>query len=283
MKRYLLPVLVLFLYASPSSGGFRETFQKEFLSLPWSGEARIEESVCVECHSMEIMKPDFRKVVDEWKKSLHYYSNVSCHNCHGGDPKDPALSMSHTRGFVGKPPKKEVPGLCGECHVGIMRNYLESGHGKALLSGRGPDCVTCHGSHNIQKADIDIINDKRCSRCHSYERAKIMKQALFLTEKKMAGINEDIRKLKTRGVFTGDEEKSIFSLQSEFRTLFHTIDVSLVKERTEGFANKLGLVEKKIKETFEELGFRRNFSVFLMLLFGALSLVLFLLSKSGRD
>lgn len=283
MKKYIWPVLILFLYASPSSGGFRETFQKEFLSQPWAGEERIEESVCVECHSMEIMKPDFRKVVDEWKKSLHYYSSISCHSCHGGDPKDPALSMSHIRGFVGKPLKKEVPALCGKCHVGIMKNYLESGHGKALLSGKGPDCVTCHGAHNIQKANIDIINDKLCSRCHSYERAMIMKQALFLTEKKMADIGEDIRKLRTSGVFTGDEEKTIFSIQSEFRTLFHTIDVSLVKERTEGFANKLGLVEKKIKETFEELGFRRSFSVFLMLLFGALSLVLILLSRSGRD
>lgn len=283
MKKYVWTVLILFLYASPSSGGFRETFQKEFLSQPWAGEERIEESVCVECHSMEIMKPDFRKVVDEWKKSLHYYSSISCHSCHGGDPKDPALSMSHIRGFVGKPLKKEVPALCGKCHVGIMKNYLESGHGKALLSGKGPDCVTCHGAHNIQKANIDIINDKLCSRCHSYERAMIMKQALFLTEKKMADIGEDIRKLRTSGVFTGDEEKTIFSIQSEFRTLFHTIDVSLVKERTEGFANKLGLVEKKIKETFEELGFRRSFSVFLMLLFGALSLVLILLSRSGRD
>ncbi|MEK6672582.1 MAG: multiheme c-type cytochrome [Nitrospirota bacterium] len=283
MKKYVWPVLILFLYASPSSGGYRETFQKEFLSQPWAGEERIEESVCVECHSMEIMRPDFRKVVDEWKKSLHYYSSVSCHSCHGGDPKDPALSMSHIRGFVGKPLKKEVPALCGKCHVGIMKNYLESGHGKALLSGKGPDCVTCHGSHNIQKANIDIINDKLCSRCHSYERAMIMKQALFITEKKMADIGEDIRKLRTSGVFTGDEEKSIFSIQSEFRTLFHTIDVAIVKERTDGFANKLGLVEKKIKETFEELGFRRNFSVFLMILFGALSLVLILLSRSGRD
>lgn len=283
MKRYIWLLLFLFFHASPSSGGFRETFQKEFLSQPWAGEARIEESVCVECHSMEIMKPDFRKVVDEWKKSLHYSSNVSCHNCHGGDAKDPALSMSHTRGFVGKPIKKEVPGLCGKCHVGIMRNYLESGHGKALLSGRGPDCVTCHGSHNIQKADIEIINDKRCSKCHSYDRAMVMKQALSLTEKKMARINEDIRKLRTGGVFTGDEEKGLFSIQSEFRTLFHTIDVSLVKERTEEFTYKLGLVEKKIKETFEELGFRRRFSIFMMLLFGAISLVWFLLSRSDRD
>ena len=67
----------------------------------------------------------------------------------------------------------------------------------------------------------------------------------------------------TSGVFTGDE-KPAFSPSS---TLFHNRRCNSGR-----FANKLGLVEK-IKETFEELGFRRNFSVFLMILFGALSLV----------
>ena len=55
-------------------------------------------------------------------KSLHYYSSVSCHS-YGGDPKD------HDVPYKGLwKAAKEVPALCGKCHV--MKNYLESGHGK---------------------------------------------------------------------------------------------------------------------------------------------------------
>ena len=56
----------LFLYASPSSGGYRRPSRRS--SVPALGRRRGLRRAYVECHSMEIMRPDFRKVVDEWKK-----------------------------------------------------------------------------------------------------------------------------------------------------------------------------------------------------------------------
>jgi formate-dependent nitrite reductase cytochrome c552 subunit len=226
------------------------------------------------------MKPEFRNIADEWKASWHAQNKISCHDCHGGDSKDAAMSMSKQRGFVGSPIKDDIPDFCGKCHIGILKNYLESGHGKALKwMGTGPTCVTCHGSHDIQKANIDIINEQRCTKCHSYQRAKTMKQALFIVEKKIGEIDEELMRLKNEGVYTEDEAKILFSTQAEFRSLFHTVDVNLVKERTDDFTKKLSLIEKEIQDTFDDLHNRKNFSTFMMLLFAGMGITLFIISK----
>jgi nitrate/TMAO reductase-like tetraheme cytochrome c subunit len=281
--RYLFSALIIVAFVLPASAGYKEIFEKEFLSQPWSGE-RLAESACIGCHSSETMDADLQKIPQEWKTSWHFQNNVSCHDCHGGDPEDASMSMSHQRGFAGSPKYAEVPDFCGKCHIGILNNYLQSGHGKALLSsGTGPNCVTCHGSHNIQKANIDIIYGRRCTQCHSYERAKVIKQALFLTESKMQAIEDDFRKLKADGVVLSEEGKTLFRTQAEFRALFHTVDVSLVNESTDKFAKILTQLEKEIKSTFDELRFRRNFSAFLSLLFIGIGVVISVLSKTYKD
>jgi nitrate/TMAO reductase-like tetraheme cytochrome c subunit len=282
--RYLLVILsMIFCLPAVTFGGYKEDFEKEFMSKPWAGE-QAEEDVCIECHSSEKMKPEFRTITEEWRASLHAQNRISCSDCHGGDTKDVALAMSRQRGFLGTPKYTEVPEFCGKCHIGILKNYLDSGHGKALkASAKGPNCVSCHGSHNIQRASIDIINEQRCSKCHSYDRAKVMKQALFVTEKKMGELENGLGRLRNEGVFDEEDEKSFFNSQAEFRALFHTVDVSLVKDRTDEFTKKLNLIEKEIEGTFRELHFRKNLSAFFMLLFGAMGLVIFLLSKTPKD
>ncbi len=282
--RYLLSVLLILFLSSPASAvGFRELFEREFLSKPWTIE-RAEESTCIECHTSDIMNPKLQKIPQEWKKSWHYQNNISCDDCHGGDAEDETMAMSHKRGFVGKPRYADVPDFCGKCHIGILKNYKISGHGRALrFTGTGPNCVTCHGSHNIQRASLDIIYERRCTQCHSYERAKVMKQALFGTENKMRKLEKDISFLKSQGVYMDEEEKALFRTQAEFRTLFHTIDVSLVKENTDEFARSLGEIEERVEDIFDELRFRRNFSLFLMLLFVGMAVVISLISKRYEE
>ena len=283
MRYFLLSVLIIFILASSATAGFREAFEKEFLYKSWGTEEQ-EINACLGCHSSDIMKPEFQGIPGEWKRSWHYQNNVLCHDCHGGDYKDATMSMSHQRGFVGTPKYADIPGFCGKCHVGILRNYLESGHGKALqATGKGPNCVTCHDSHNIQKASIDIINEGRCTRCHTYERAKIMKQAMFATENKIRDIDNLLENLTLEGMYTGNEKRELFSTQAGFRALFHTIDADLVKKRTDEFMQKLNAIEAKIKASFDELRFRKNFSAFLMLIFIGLGVVVSLLSKTYED
>jgi nitrate/TMAO reductase-like tetraheme cytochrome c subunit len=245
------------------------------------------EPVCMQCHDSDMMKPELRKIPGEWRQSWHHQNGVTCNDCHGGDPGDAAMAMSPLRGFVGKPAYEGVPAFCGKCHVGILKNYLESGHGKALkASGSGPNCVTCHGSHGIQKANIEIINEERCTQCHSYDRAKIMKQALFATEKRIRDIEHSLKKLSSQGISTDEEERALFRIEAEFRTLFHTADASLVRQKTDGFLQQLDGLQKKVDSLFGELQSRKNFSGFLLLLFAGMGVGFFLLAKdlfSGSD
>ncbi len=284
MMNFLTAVLTLALVLpSIAFAGYREEFEKGFLTKTWSGE-QIEQNLCISCHASETMKPEYQPIVEAWQASWHAQNNISCQSCHGGDPKDPALSMSRQRGFLGVPTALAVPEFCGKCHIGILNNYLDSGHGKALKGSRkAPNCVTCHGSHNIQKASIGIINEQLCTKCHSYERAKVMKQALFLTEKRIGELDDRILELKRQGFFADADQKALFSTQAEFRTLFHTVDVNLVKEKTGEVSANLDRIDAHVKAAVRELGFRRNFSAFLLLMFGGMGIGIFLLSWKKDD
>ncbi len=283
MRSLVLFLLLIAGLPGMSTAGYREDFAREFMSKTWAGE-RIEENACIDCHASNRMKPAFREIVDEWNKSWHAQNNIGCHDCHGGDPKDPSLAMSHQqRGFIGVPPSGMIPDLCGRCHVGIVKNFNESGHGKALRTSRkGPHCVDCHGSHNIQKANIEIISEQRCSRCHPYARARDMKQALFLVEKKLTQIEDGITALRRAGIYPEEQEQAFFSTQAQFRTLFHTVDVPLVKEQTGGFTRQLDIIEEGMRLIFEDLRSRRNFSAFLAVLFSGMGIVILLLSGAPK-
>ena len=283
LMRYLLTVILVLSSVSVSAGDWSEFLQKEFPKTPWDQRPRVEQNVCIDCHASDLMKEDYRGIPAEWRKSWHYKNGVSCQDCHGGDPKDAARSMKPESGFVGKPKPKEIPEFCGKCHLGIKENYLESGHGKALkATGRGPNCVTCHHSHDIQKADINIINEKLCAICHTYDRAKEMKAALLLTEQEINKIDRDLKTLKSGLISTQDEEKVLFQTQAEYRTLFHTVDVKMVQDRTGEFAKKLAAINAQVQKGFRELKFRQDFSIFILLIFIGLGICIFLLSRKSR-
>jgi hypothetical protein len=127
---------------------------------------------------------------------------------------------------------------------------------------------------------MDIINEQLCGQCHTYERAKEMKQALFMVESKLNSIEKNLQRLQLMGVSTENQEKAFFRNHAEFRALFHSIDVDAVRTKSSEYAQRLEVIENEINESFKQLGFRRNFSAYLFLIFIGLSIVAFLLSKS---
>jgi tetrahydromethanopterin S-methyltransferase subunit G len=109
-----------------------------------------------------------------------------------------------------------------------------------------------------------------------------MKQALFVTENKMNEIDKRLKDLKGQGVFTEEEEKTFFSTQAQFRTLFHSEDVSLVRKRTDEFVNRLDQIQAKVQKTFDELRFRRDFSAFFMMIFAGMAVGFWLISRGPK-
>jgi nitrate/TMAO reductase-like tetraheme cytochrome c subunit len=242
----------------------------------------VERPVCLTCHDAQWMKPAYRQIVTEWRHSIHYRNGVSCNNCHGGDPDNAALAMSPQKGFVGVPTKLGVTNFCGKCHIDIMESFRASGHCLALqTTGKGPNCVTCHGAHNIHQANIDIINPKLCGRCHSYDRARIIKAALWQTEVKMKDLHESLRILKSGLIPATEEEKILFRTEESYRSLFHTVDVNMVKDKTAAFDLKLDALQVQVQKGFQELHFRRNFALLLMFIFLGLAITIFFLSRKS--
>jgi len=282
VRIFFIPIVLLFFVATVNAD-YKNLFEKEFLTTNWALE-RPRRSECVDCHMSESMTKEYRSITDEWRKSWHARHNVSCHDCHGGDPDDVKFAMSPERGYIGVPPPAKIPQLCGKCHIRIFEYYMDSGHGKAFVSSiKGPSCVTCHGSHDIQKASIEIIDESKCSRCHSFERAKLMKKALFKTDSDIAGIEKEINMLKSSGAITEDEENQLFRTQAEFRTLFHTIDVDLVKVKTDSFDVKLRSLRTRIEKIKDELALRKVFSIYLMILFVFMGAILLLIMRTRQD
>jgi len=139
--------------------------------------------------------------------------------------------MSPARGFLGVPKEAAIPAFCGRCHVGVMKDYLASAHGRMLGKG-GPTCVTCHGNHLVVKASLGLINEKSCSRCHSFDRARLIRDAMLETETMIVAIDDRIGNFKKNGTDTEKLEKELFAVRNRFHTLFHNVNVELVRRES---------------------------------------------------
>jgi len=147
----------------------------------------LPENTCVECHA-DLDEARLKDPVKNWNLSVHKKAGVACNDCHGGDPSSYDEAMEEKSGFLGKPKKEEIPGLCARCHSDAKKMriynlrtdqyalYRQSMHGRRLFKHKDPKaatCVDCHGNHAVfSKKDPrspvyrpNII--KTCSTCHS--------------------------------------------------------------------------------------------------------------------
>ncbi|MGD0585466.1 MAG: cytochrome c3 family protein [Oryzomonas sp.] len=212
------------------------------LPLP-AAAAESQEIVCIQCHGT--MPGRIGEPVKLWKGSIHAENGIACNACHGGDPKDAANAMSPARGFLGAPKEPAIPAFCGRCHVGVMKDYLASAHGKALGKG-GPTCVTCHSNHLVVKASLELINEKSCSRCHSFERARLIRAAMQETEGMIVAIDTRIAVYKGDGTDTESLEKGLFAVRNRFHTLFHNVDAGMVKKESAGIQADLKKIQNQL-------------------------------------
>ena len=201
------------------------------------------EPVCIQCHST--LPEKYSQPVVLWRSSIHAENGIFCNGCHGGDPKDSANAMSPSRGFLGAPKEASIPGFCGRCHVGVLKDYLASAHGRMLGKG-GATCVTCHGNHSVTKASLELINEKSCSRCHSFERAGIIRAAMEETDITIIAIDKRINTYKKTGTDTEKLEKALFAERNRFHTLFHNVNVELVKKESSAIQDDLKKTQAKL-------------------------------------
>jgi predicted CXXCH cytochrome family protein len=131
---------------------------------------------CLGCHSAKVRNARGGAFVELYEKSAHYRAleksgltlSANCSNCHG------AHDIKSVKDTVARVSRKNIIKTCGQCHVGIQRDYLEGVHGKDYVKGIKdvPVCTDCHSEHDIRSPkDLEstVYTTKVaqvCSRCH---------------------------------------------------------------------------------------------------------------------
>jgi hypothetical protein len=239
-----------------------------------------DETVCLQCHAAQ--SGHLSAPVADWKTSVHAANGISCHDCHGGDPTDMAMAMSPERGFLGAPEYTEVPDFCGRCHVGVAKEYKAGAHGKAIEEG-GAQCVICHGNHAIQKASLDLINEESCTRCHSYDRAALIRMSLVETDTMIKKVEKDLNRLYRLGFAVDDMQGTLFNQRNIFHRTFHGVDVELVRKKTGGVQAELGKINDQVVEIDRTLGQRKLWGSVVIGLFVLAGVIFFLVRKAYEE
>ena len=130
---------------------------------------------CIECHKDLPAGTNAGHKFSDYKGSVHDRNGVHCEACHGGDPVLADKTAAHKGVYRSGDPMSPVyfrnlPQTCGKCHGEELVNFSRSRHYSELkTSGRGPSCVTCHGSMGTFILTSDQITEF-CTVCHNNKK-----------------------------------------------------------------------------------------------------------------
>lgn len=162
---------------------------------------RAAENSCVDCHrtagGVAYMEHNFA----DWTRSAHAIAGIACQSCHGGDPHQDESPAAHAGVLPSTDPDSpvfftRVPATCGVCHEPELKAFRKSAHDRKLQrSGRGPNCVTCHGSMANQVMGQREL-DMNCTPCHpppgrAYAALSALNEARLSLERLREALQED--------------------------------------------------------------------------------------------
>lgn len=127
----------------------------------------------IECHEATLDKFAISNY-DQWTRSKHARVNVTCFNCHSGDPSSDKKETAHLGVLRSSEISstvfyRNVPETCGKCHQNELIQFRESIHYQRLKADKqAPTCDTCHNPHEFKVLNINQFKDL-CSSCHNNE------------------------------------------------------------------------------------------------------------------
>ena len=127
-----------------------------------------------------------------------------------------------------------------------------------------------------------MINEEDCSRCHSYERAALIRLALVETDSMIKEVEQDLDRLYRLGFAVDDMEGTLFNQRNIFHRTFHGVDVERVRSETGGVQAELGKINEQVAEIDRTLGQRKLWGSVVIGLF-ILAGVIFLLVRKAYE
>lgn len=221
------------------------------------------QSSCVACHR-DLPQTFVGHTFEDWEGSLHAEQGISCHDCHGGDPTQQEAQRAHQNVRPSRDPESRlyftrIPATCGECHTQELQNFKQSVHFTQLQgTGRGPNCITCHGSMAIsipQPAELSST----CAACHNERlgirpdeplKARFLLKLMQQTQEQLKLLRVLIELKKMQGVDTTAAETLLEQAQTQMSPIqeeWHTFQL----EQLEG---RLDRVRASIRKALDELG-----------------------------
>lgn len=183
--RILVLVLLFALFIAPTAladnscincheklSAINET-EKEFNKIRLKHLAR-EIDCSLECHATTINKIA-KSNYEQWTKSKHALFNVTCNNCHGGNPASDMKDIAHagvarSSDSTSSVFYRNVPETCGRCHSKELGSFMNSVHYQRLKAlEQAPTCDTCHRPHEFKVLNVSEFQDL-CSNCHNPDR-----------------------------------------------------------------------------------------------------------------
>lgn len=216
-------------------------------------------SSCVSCHrtiaGVNYLEHDFA----DWTQSVHAKAGVSCEACHGGNPAAQDVHEAH-KGLKPSTDKSSpvyftrIPATCGACHDPEYKAFQKSAHFEELQkSGRGPNCVTCHGSmanHILAPRDLE----QSCSLCHKQPtQAFATMMALNNAGNSVTRLAKALEEAKAKGIQTASQKQvyvDVKAMDSRAREDWHTFRMPQVLAASQDITKRVNVAinELRLKE-----------------------------------
>src|SRR3989304_8436223 len=143
------------------------------LGLPQNAQGRAggtSPNACVPCPEQLPATTAAGHSFQAWRASPHGRAGATCDKCHGGNPAAANAEAAHQGVYSSRESRSlvyytRIPATCGSCPPPELEFFSHSRHYNQLVTtGRGPNCVTCHGSMAIQGLSPGDMGNT-CSAC----------------------------------------------------------------------------------------------------------------------
>ena len=225
----------------------------------------MDEVACALCHFEQ---------GDDFSESVHYQRGlILCNDCHGGLPfeADDLVAKAEGTGFIGRPSREQIAGLCARCHTASEIHFTSGPHGNWRLMDN-PTCITCHHNHYVLDASPVLLQSK-CTLCHDagsdelqrwdriVETLDRQRQRVVAVQTRLDTLGPEARALRRALPMVEFAHGAL----REAETGTHGLDTALIAAKVEESEQELRKAEQSMTDYFADLRQRKWIAAILWL------------------